>query len=155
MVYAKPVQTAPWQKLPNPTVVVAADPDLVLESYSNVDVDVMAELILEDIGGVELSRILRYDSLDGVNVTYSPITKRSRVKPYHSNNLLGQEFSRLVANGSNSLNVVRYLEGETSRGISLNAEPPETLVEVQVALSADWVPFSATNNTKLQVAEVS
>jgi hypothetical protein len=142
-----PISTAPWQEQVNPSVAVAADPDLVIDQYATDDIDIMADLILQDIGGVELSKILRYDSLDGINQIYSPMAATSRVRPYHSNNLMGQEFSRLVADGSNPLNVSRYIEGETSRGIALENEPTEYDVEIQVALAADWVPFSASIET--------
>lgn len=152
MVNAFPISTAPWQQLANSSPAVAADPDIVIEPYANIDVDVMADLILQDIGGVELSKILRYDSLDGVNVVYSPASNTSRVKPYHSNNLLGQEFSRMVADGSSAMNINRYVEGEMPRGISLDGEPQEYDVEIQVAIAGDWVPFSATG---VYVAEVT
>ena len=147
MVNPYPVSTAPWQTKPDPSVAVAADPDLVIESYSNVDVDVMADLILQDIGGIELSRILRYDSLDGVNRVYNAMSSTSRVKPYNSNNLLGQEFSRIQANGGSDLNIGKYMQGEVIRGVSLDGEPAEYDVQIQVAIAADWVPFSTAVST--------
>jgi hypothetical protein len=151
MVNPYPISTAPWQKPPTSSTSVAADPDLVIEPYSNIDVDIMADMILSDIGGVELSKILRYDSLDGINVVYSPMSQKSRVKPYDSNNLLGQEFSQMVANGSSAMNITRYMEGENPRGIVLENEPTEYEVEIQIAIAADWVPFSAS----VGAAEVS
>lgn len=142
---ATPISTAPWKKPVSPSPAVAADPDLVVETYSSIDVDVMADLILQDIGGVELSKILRYDSIDGNTTVYSPMSSVSRIKPYNSNNLLGQEFSRLVAGGSSAMNITSYMDGEVPRGVALTGEPTEYDVQVQVAIAADWVPFSSTD----------
>lgn len=145
MVNPVPISTAPWIKDPNPSTAVAADPDIVVEPYSNIDVDIMADLILHDIGGVELSKILRYDSFDGINQVYSPMSQKSRIKPYASNNLLGQEFSRMSADGANRMNTAHYMDGEVSRGIALTDEPPEYDVEIQVAIAGDWVAFAPSS----------
>ena len=148
MANATPISTAPWKAASTSSPAVAADPSLNIESYSTMEVDVMADLILTEIGGVELSRILRYDALDGVNQVYSPMAQTSRVKPYSSNNLMGQENSRMFADGTNSLNLGRYMNGETSRGVSLSEQqPPSTDVEIQIAIAADWVPFATHSST--------
>lgn len=146
MANAVPISTAPWVKPSGSSTAVAADPALVIEPYSNIDVDVMADLILQDIGGVELSKILRYDSFDGFNQVYSPMAQKSRVKPYASNNMLGQEFSRVSADGSNRMNAAHYMDGEIARGISLTNEPPEYDVEIQVAIAGDWVAFAPSSS---------
>jgi hypothetical protein len=141
---ATPFTTGWWNPPVDASPAVAADPDLVIEPYSNIDVDVMADLILGDIGGVELSKILRYDSFDGFNQVYSPMSQKSRIKPYSSNNLLGQEFSRMASDGSNRMNTAHYMGGEVARGLELVDQPPEYDVEIQVAIAGDWVPFSTT-----------
>lgn len=92
-----------------------------------------------------MSKILRYDSIDGNTTVYSPMSSVSRIKPYNSNNLLGQEFSRLVAGGSSAMNITSYMDGEVPRGVALTGEPTEYDVQVQVAIAADWVPFSSTD----------
>jgi hypothetical protein len=151
MVNPVPISTAPWITTPGSSTAVAADPDIVIEPYSNIDVDVMADLILGDIGGVELSKILRYDSFDGFNQVYSPMSQKSRIKPYSSNNLLGQEFSRMAADGSSVMNSAHYAGGEVARGVSLVNEPPEYDVEIQVAIAGDWVAFASSTVSPTEV----
>lgn len=136
--------TGSWRLQPNnDSIVVAADPSIVVEGY-DPDIDVMADLILQDIGAVELSMMTRYDSLDGARMAYSPIPTKSRLVPYSVNNLMGQPNSALAASGQDFLNSSHYVEGEVNRGYALNGEPPSLDMNIQVATSADVVPFSTS-----------
>lgn len=123
-------------------LVVAADPDIVVEGRNDFEIDSMADAILQDIGAVELSMMTRYDSLDGDAMVYSPIVSKSRQMPYSSNNLMGQPNSALTANGKSYLNSSHYVQGEINRGYQLDGEPDNLDMDIQIAVVADVVPFS-------------
>ncbi len=56
----------------NPAVVVAT-PSLIALSNPPLEIDIMADLIFENIGGQELISISRNDIINGQDVMYSPI----------------------------------------------------------------------------------
>ncbi len=136
--------SVPWTRPPNEnSLAVAADRSLLIEGYEP-DIDVMADLILQNIGAVELSLMTRYDSLDGARMAYSPLTTKSRLPQYSVNNLMGQPNSALSASGQDLLNTSHYVQGELPRGYALEGEPPAVSMDIQVAVTADVVPFSVT-----------
>lgn len=139
-----PISIPPWIQDSSQDIAVAADKSLVVDGYDSTDVDIMADMILQDIGAVELSMITRYDSLDGVKMVYSPIAARTRMVLYSANNLLGQPYSTLHSNGIDVLNSAHYVDGELNRGYQLSNEPPSLDMNIQVASTADIVPFSTS-----------
>jgi hypothetical protein len=149
-IQATPITLPPWLREQQNDLVVAADPSIVVEGYE-ADIDGMAEAILQDIGAVELSMMTRYDSLDGNRMVYSAVSTRSRLPQYSANNLMGQPSSALTANSQDFLNSAHYVQGELNRGYALDGEPTSLDMNIQVATSADIVPFS----TSAQVYEVN
>lgn len=137
-----PITQPPWKTPGTPDTAVAADQSIIVDGYNSVDVDAMADMILQDIGAVELSMITRYDSLDGASMVYSPISSRTRLVQYSANNLLGLANSVLNANGTDFLNSTHYVDGEINRGYQLGSVPPELEMEIEVAIVADAVPFN-------------
>lgn len=150
-VSATPISTAPWTATPTSSPAVAADPDLTVESSTDIGVDIMEDLILHEIGAVELSKLLRYDTLGGEEVVYSPVSTTNRVVNYSANNLLGQETSALVSNGLSIMNSIHYVDGETSRGYSLERILPEQDMQIQVAIFGDIVAFKSTTAPAVEV----
>lgn len=148
---ATPISTAPWTTHPTTSPAVAADPDLTVESSADIGIDIMEDLILHEIGAVELSKLLRYDTLSGGDVVYSPISTTNRILNYSANSLLGQESSAITANGLSVMNSIHYVEGETSRGYSLERILPEQDMQIQVAIFGDIVPFKSTTAPAVEV----
>lgn len=137
-----PIGVPPWLQKPTDPAAVVADPSFVVEGYGNFDVDTMAEITLQEIGAVELSMLTRYDSLDGVQMAYSPLVSRTRMISYSANNLMGQPNSLLTGNGQDALNSAHYVNGEINRGYDIVDTPLD--MDIQVAVNADIVPFSTT-----------
>ena len=87
----QPTSTA--QAVVNPAVLVAT-PALIALSNLPVEIDIMAELIFENIGGQELINISRNDIINGQDVIYSPIKNLKRLYlEYNSNNIIKLENS--------------------------------------------------------------
>jgi hypothetical protein len=150
-IYSTPITTTPWRVAGNASPAVNADPALVVEGLTDIDVDTMADLILQDIGAVELSKLLRYDSFENMQVAYSPVSSQNRMLSYRANSLIGQENSLLTANGTSALSTTNYIDGEINRGYELGYTPSEFDVEIQVAISGDVVPFNTSQGEVLEV----
>jgi hypothetical protein len=66
-----------------------ATPSLVALSNPTLDVDYMADLIFEDIGGQELINISRNDIINGQNILYQPIKNLTNILfQYNPQNIL-------------------------------------------------------------------
>ena len=66
-----------------------ATPDIILFDEEGIEIEIMADLIFEDIGGQEIINISRNDIVNGQPVFYSPIKNLSRINlQYNSRNLL-------------------------------------------------------------------
>lgn len=75
----------------NPAVLVAT-PSLIALSNAPVEIDIMADLIFENIGGQELINISRNDIINGQDVLYSPIKNlQSLYLEYNPNNIIKLE----------------------------------------------------------------
>lgn len=142
----QPITVPPWLKQGSDDKAVAADPSLTVKGFSSEETDVLAGIVLETIGAVELSMITRYDSLDGVKMAYSAVPTVSRMAKYSASNLMGYPSSMLSANGQGSANAAHYIQGEISNGYELSEMPTGLELDIQVATSGDVVPFSATGN---------
>ena len=87
----QPTSTA--QAVVNPAV-LGATPALIALSNLPVEIDIMADLIFENIGGQELINISRNDIINGQDVIYSPIKSLKRLYlEYNSNNIIKLENS--------------------------------------------------------------
>lgn len=75
----------------NPAVKVAT-PSLIALSNPPLEIDIMADLIFENIGGQELISISRNDIINGQDVLYSPIKNlQSLYLEYNPNNIIKLE----------------------------------------------------------------
>jgi hypothetical protein len=85
----QPVSKA--QAVVNPAVLVAT-PSLIALSNPPLEIDIMADLIFENIGGQELINISRNDIINGQDVLYSPIKNlQSLYLEYNPNNIIKLE----------------------------------------------------------------
>jgi hypothetical protein len=77
---------------PSQTSIKIATPDIVLFDEEGIEIEIMADLIFEDIGGQEIINISRNDIVNGQPVFYSPIKNLSKINLlYNSRNLLSVE----------------------------------------------------------------
>lgn len=74
MVNPTPLNTN-WGNYSNPMAsnALAADPDIVLAVPESLAVDIQADLILQDIGGIELITMSRHDTVNGQKMVYQPL----------------------------------------------------------------------------------
>jgi len=72
--------------------VKVATPSLIALSNPPLEIDIMADLIFENIGGQELINISRNDIINGQDVLYSPIKNlQSLYLEYNPNNIIKLE----------------------------------------------------------------
>lgn len=131
--------------------VKTATPDIVLFKDDLVPIETMTDLIFENIGGQELINIARSDTINGQEVTYTPIKNLSSIQQqYNSKNIVSiyqtsdKYFAGFaiklenkipnVGNGVNGENV--YIDAETGSLIieTVNLEEDEQ-VEVEIAIN--------------------
>lgn len=75
---------------PPPPPVKTATPDIILFDDESTPIDTMADLIFENIGGIELINITRSDIVNGQKISYQPIKNLSSIQQrYNPNNILG------------------------------------------------------------------
>jgi hypothetical protein len=75
---------------PPPPPVKTATPDIILFDDESTPIDTMADLIFENIGGIELINITRSDIVNGQKISYQPIKNLSSMQQrYNPNNILG------------------------------------------------------------------
>lgn len=141
-----------------------ATPEFIIQSDTEVQVEVMTNLIFEEIGGQEIINISRNDLINGQNVVYQPIKNLSYISSqYNSNNIipLGQTQSSYFNNfpikleekipeqasgyiSSDLLSSIRidnhsyiYLDESDNLVIELINMKSDEQVEVQIITSAD------------------
>lgn len=116
--------------------------DTIVFDSEGVPIDEMMRLLYEDIGGVELSNISRYDLIDGQDVIYSPIRNLQEIwRKFNPVNLIAASlsdtyFSRfaidLVARGINE----PQIDGTTGDiTITVDNVANDEDIEVQIVLS--------------------
>jgi hypothetical protein len=67
----------------------AAGKDIVLLDEASVPIETMTDLLFEDIGGQEIIGISRYDTVDGINLEYTPIKNLSGIlSQYNPQNII-------------------------------------------------------------------
>jgi len=65
-----------------------ATPDIIIFDDANVPTDFVAQLLFEQIGGIEILNITRNDLINGQNVNYNIIANTAAIaRDYSSNNL--------------------------------------------------------------------
>ncbi len=85
----QPVSAA--KAVTNPAVLVAT-PSLIALSNPPLEIDIMADLVFENIGGQELINISRNDIINGQDVVYSPIKNLQNLYlEYNPNNIIKLE----------------------------------------------------------------
>lgn len=69
--------------------VKVAPKDTIVFNESDVNIELMQDLLFEDIGAIELANMSRYDLIDGQQVYYSPIKNLSVIKKrFDPNNII-------------------------------------------------------------------
>ncbi len=132
-----------------------ATPELVALSNKPLDIDIMADLIFENIGGQELINIARNDIINGQDVLYTPITNMQNIYlQYNPNNIVRlqdtadtyfknfpirfESKSPTVGTGPNG--EIVYIDSTTGDLVInvYNLEPGEQ-VDVQILNSGDFL----------------
>jgi hypothetical protein len=91
IVTAIPLSTTPLSSIMStpPSPVKTAPIDTVLFNDSSIDATLIADLILENIGGQEILSIARYDTINGQEVSYQPIKNLGLIQQqYNPKNIL-------------------------------------------------------------------
>ena len=85
-------QSKPDIKSPSLASVKPATPELIALSNPPMDIDIMADMIFENIGGQELINISRSDTINGQDVIYSPLKNlKDLYIQYNPNNIIKLE----------------------------------------------------------------
>jgi hypothetical protein len=85
-------QSKPDIKSSSLASVKSATPELIALSNPPMDIDIMADMIFENIGGQELINISRSDTINGQDVIYSPIKNlKDLYIQYNPNNIIKLE----------------------------------------------------------------
>jgi len=139
------------QAVVNPAVLVAT-PALIALSNLPLDIDIMADLIFENIGGQELINISRSDIINGQDVLYSPIKNlKNLYLEYNANNIIRLENAadtyfknfpirlenKLPYSSSGILEDVVYLDSEGNLVINVSNLEKDEQVEVQIINSGE------------------
>jgi hypothetical protein len=139
------------QAVVNPAVLVAT-PSLIALSNPPVEIDIMADLIFENIGGQELINISRNDIINGQDVMYSPIKNlKNLYLDYNANNIIRLENSsdtyfknfpirlenKLPYGSSGVLEDVVYLDSSGNLVINVSNLESDEQVEVQILNSGE------------------
>jgi hypothetical protein len=139
------------QAVVNPAVLVAT-PALIALSNLPLDIDIMADLIFENIGGQELINISRSDIINGQDVIYSPIKNlKNLYLEYNANNIIRLENAadtyfknfpirlenKLPYSSSGILEDVVYLDSEGNLVINVSNLEKDEQVEVQIINSGE------------------
>lgn len=131
----------------NPAVLVAT-PALIALSNAPLEIDIMADLIFENIGGQELINISRNDMINGQDVLYSPIKNlQSLYLEYNPNNIIKLENtadtyfknfpirleSKIPSVGSGPDGEIVYIDPDTGDLVInvVNLEPDEQ-IDIQI-----------------------
>jgi hypothetical protein len=130
-----------------------ATPELIALSNPPLDIDIMADMIFENIGGQELINISRNDIINGQDVIYSPIKNLQDLYiQYNPNNIIKLEStsdtyfknfpirleSKLPSFGTGPNGEVVYIDPDTGDiVINVSSLDPDEQVDVQILNSGD------------------
>ena len=136
----------------NPAVKVAT-PSLIALSNPALDIDIMADMIFENIGGQELINIARNDIINGQDVIYSPIKNlQDMYVQYNPNNIIKLENtadtyfknfpirleSKLPSYGTGPNGETVYIDTDTGDlVINVSSLDPDEQVDVQILNSGE------------------
>jgi hypothetical protein len=85
-------QSKPDIKSSSSAAIKPATPELIALSNPPMDIEIMADMIFENIGGQELINISRSDTINGQDVIYSPIKNlKDLYIQYNPNNIIKLE----------------------------------------------------------------
>jgi hypothetical protein len=137
--------------------VKSATPDIILFNENALPVDAMSHLIFENIGGHEMINMLRYDTIDGKNVSHrligntqavsrafspSNITNPAgSINEYFKNFAIRLEARQVETNEPNYRNVL-YVDRELFPGslvLEVTNMRANEQVEIQVLNSGDYL----------------
>lgn len=130
-----------------------ATPELIALSNPPLDIDIMADMIFENIGGQELINISRNDIINGQDVIYSPIKNLQDLYiQYNPNNIIKLEStsdtyfknfpirleSKLPVSGTGPNGETVYIDEETGDLIiNVSSLDPDEQVDVQILNSGE------------------
>jgi hypothetical protein len=130
-----------------------ATPELIALSNPPLDIDIMADMIFENIGGQELINISRNDIINGQDVVYSPIKNLQDLYiQYNPNNIIKLEStsdtyfknfpirleSKLPVFGTGPNGETVYIDEETGDLIiNVSSLDPDEQVDVQILNSGE------------------
>lgn len=146
-------QFKPAEKTSPTASVKPATPELIALSNPPLDIDIMADMIFENIGGQELINISRNDIVNGQDVIYSPIKNlKDLYIQYNPNNIIKLEStadtyfknftirleSKLPAYGTGPNGEVVYIDPATGDLIiNVSSLDPDEQVDVQILNSGE------------------
>jgi hypothetical protein len=116
-------------------------PDIILLVDSSVGAEILADLIFQNIGGIEIINIARSDVINGQNVTYQPIKNiTSLFSQYNPQNILALQGTDKDYFKNFAINLTDRLPESRNIGIDDNGDLvievvnmfPSESVEVQI-----------------------
>ena len=116
-------------------------PDIILLVDSSVGAEILADLIFQNIGGIEIINIARSDVINGQNVTYQPIKNiTSLFSQYNPQNILALQGTDKDYFKNFAINLTDKLPESRNIGIDDNGDLvievvnmfPSESVEVQI-----------------------
>jgi hypothetical protein len=130
-----------------------ATPELIALSNPPLDIDIMADMIFENIGGQELISISRNDIVNGQDVVYSPIKNLQDLYiQYNPNNIIKLESTadtyfknfpirletKLPFFGTGPNGETVYIDNETGDlVINVSSLEPDEQIDVQILNSGE------------------
>lgn len=146
-------QSKPEEKSSSLASVKPATPELIALSNPPMDIDIMADMIFENIGGQELINISRSDTINGQDVMYSPLKNlKDLYIQYNPNNIIKLEStadtyfknfpirleSKLPSYGTGPNGEMVYLDPATGDlVINVSSLDPDEQVDVQILNSGE------------------
>lgn len=146
-------QPKPAIQPPNNQPIKVATPELIALSNPILDIEIMADMIFENIGGQELINIARNDVINGQDVIYSPIKNlKDLYLQYNPNNIIRLENtadtyfknfpirleSKLPFFGTGPNGEVVYIDPVTGDlVINVSSLDPDEQVDVQILNSGE------------------
>jgi hypothetical protein len=140
-----PTPPDPWQRTPSyagPKGVKQAEPDIVLDPEIDASGDFIVERFFEELGGTELIKLSRYDLIDGINVSYSPIANLSSLRRrYNPNNIIALDILAESEFAKASIDLLSrgpyepYFDDNGDLVIEVDIIRPEENIEAQISQS--------------------
>ena len=127
--------------------VKAARPDIIIFDSDQVEIDAIADLLFEEIGGQELINIARNDTINGQSVIYHPIKNINQLaNKYNSQNILYIPQTSYSFFNNFPLKFVNYLPNE---GLGPDGKP--TYLDASGNLVINLVNLKPNEEVEVQV----